>query len=373
MSFEKYFTIEQLKMFLDNDDAYHELYKKEFSVALKGFLSNLRYHGILETTEGLEELGLTFLPAWNNFVNNKDSNDDWEDISRKFHGVICYSTASFEGNFRKIQQSDLLQETYNELIDLVNKGDFRSIFIGDGDVCYITSQNIRYILKDWKVNAGLYNRHDRENLLPPIIPDKPCVKINTIKLETGNLLIADWFRIEEFTKTVDDNTNNICHINGRENEQKRFAEEFNFFSVNVGNSSPTIYEQDGTMAFGYINDEKFESYDEYKLVENQYNDLGSVCTNLWNVTVIEKENLIKIIASKIGYEEAVKEVDEYLKENDVKILKVEPGEYYCYSCGNNFKKHIAEYDTPGDMITDPLFVLSDRLLELKNDMDISLR
>ena len=147
----------------------------------------------------------------------------------------------------------------------------------------------------------------------------------------------------------------------------------NFFSIHVGNSSPSLAEKDGVIVAGYRDDD--EHYDEHydEAPDPSVNTIGSVCTDLWTVTVIEKEHLVSLLSESMEPSVAEKTVTDYIKENDVIQLKVNPGTYYAYSAGNyeDFERKSEEYALDLNGIDEPYFVLSDR--QLGPSLEIQIR
>ena len=140
-------------------------------------------------------------------------------------------------------------------------------------------------------------------------------------------MIADWFRIEAFTDFVKYNKDytklSINSLLGQIASTQHAANN-GFLTVHVGNSSPSVYkDSNNNIYFGH------SDLDEPEDKTGSY--LGYVCTDLWNVTMIDKSRLIDIVAesSKINLEQATSIVDEYIEENKNNLLihHINPGDY----------------------------------------------
>lgn len=155
----------------------------------------------------------------------------------------------------------------------------------------------------------------------------------TINVPTGRLFCADWFRDSDNTldKHIKDITNpqlqkvkkdfsyEVEHGNSPLNEyfQVASAADKDIATIFVGNSSPQIFQNNNKLSFN--------SYSEDTPPDEEYKDVGYVCTDLWRVTVADKQTLAEILQKKYTKEEA----DEILTqwENESSIVSVKPGRY----------------------------------------------
>lgn len=173
-----------------------------------------------------------------------------------------------------------------------------------------------------------------------------CVDFDIIKVpvffETGQLLCNDWFRIAEFNEELNQFTNKYSLENNLSISQRTIdiAKQYNIAMVQVGNSSPGVYEINNNLCVGYVNDENFPNYNDFELF-NKKNKKTNICTDLWATTIIDKANLINIVQKnqKSTIENAIKTVEEYINKNHLKVINVEPGNYYLY-CSFNHHKYI---------------------------------
>ena len=189
---------------------------------------------------------------------------------------------------------------------------------------YINSGNIEDFelqrLNDCQ-NCGKFFELKFENWQPILISSKQeetnCIDDeNTIidfEINSEEILISDWFRIDEITE-IDDNYDDysnpsICTKRGRELSTLNFLKQ-GFISIHLGNSCPSVLIKNGNLYCGEVDDEKIEE-----------NLSGSVSTSLWNVTIIEKQKLIDILSTKLSIKEAINKVNKYINEND-NIIKV---------------------------------------------------
>lgn len=215
-----------------------------------------------------------------------------------------------------------IDKGYEELNDMFNQGDFEYFLLNGNEKCTCCDAIMYIEFKNWIPSFQTYNLKTKQNMQPESCFDNQITELE-IEFKTSELLLADWFRIKEFTEQVAYNKDYIePSINsslGRVNSTKYALENFNFLTVHIGNSSPEIFTNGKDIIFG--------REDEKRAPSKKFENAGYICTDLWNATIIEKQQLINIIANKIGLESAINKVEEYLEHNDVETLDIKPGTY----------------------------------------------
>lgn len=152
-----------------------------------------------------------------------------------------------------------------------------------------------------------------------------------VEFKTGNLLISDQLSIKELKEITDSvlygSQYSLNDYAGTFERTKNLAEKFNIFSISVGDVGPTIFQKDDTLVFGHTKK-------NYK--QGEFNDLGTVCTDFWGVTIYEKENIIELLSHKVGEEKAIQLVEEQIGRYGVFEAKVSPGVYQL-TCAKDFE------------------------------------
>lgn len=338
MNFNKHFTHENysllFSLFKDKED------NTKFSRAKKPFYDNvvLFNEGVvsflkeMNRTSGLSSIGYseghytTIQSHWNKLKNGMV--DEYENrLGNFFSKLLLVNLRKLENIISENKSShgnieNELNTSFNNLCELMNKGNFGFDELSDKEYCDNCGQNMCVNFTDWNPSFTTYSQ-----VLNGFVSPQSCVKDEIIELvidfKTDELLVADWFRINEFTSQVkygnkpDDISINFSK--GREDSTKYSVENFNYISVHVGNTCPNFLYKDNNMVFGYLDEDTEEEID--------YDHLGSVCTDLWNVTIIEKKQLINIIAKKVGEETAIDIVTSYLQNNEYETIKIVPGKY----------------------------------------------
>lgn len=262
-----------------------------------------------------------FLNTLINLTKNKLKDKDVEDVEYMFDSLFP----------KLLNQKDQLSESesYEKFIKMINDGNFKPYEINCDIKCLNCDQKFHLAIKNWEI--FLMKFQYKENHKSEFVLAKECIEkqLQQVKVEfkTGHLLVADWFRIPEFTEQVEYNKEytqpSINSILGQIKSTEHAA-NLGFITIHVGNSSPTIFQKGEDFIFGHQN----EDIKNTKKGNDSYQEKGYVCTDLWNVTIIDKSTLIEIIAQKLGEEKAIKKVEKYLQEeNNINQIQITPGTY----------------------------------------------
>lgn len=338
-SFEQFKTLYELRQQKENPDDKHsrpipEFYKKveDFTQALLDFvIAKNEVEPLMQIEHGATH-DTYFQHSWNKILNKEALNQyEADDFRRTFMMLLVMNLHA------KDDDAINLPESYNRLIDAVTKGNMASFEINNNDACSNCGQKMNLEFNNWNPSYTTFDL-EKNNFVAPVACSTDAVVELSIEFKTGELLIADWFRISEFTKQVEYNKDykqtSINYSAGREASTRNSVENFNFITVHVGNSCPHIFSHGNNLLFG--------REDEY--TGKKFKDEGYVCTDLWNVTIIEKQQLIDIVANKLGAEKATEVVEKYLAENDYNSVNVSPGIYKLRFHPTCEKFHNAEND-----------------------------
>lgn len=223
-------------------------------------------------------------------------------------------------------------EIYLNFCDYISKGNFSGFALEcNNEDCQNCSKNLILNFINWQPILETYNESENTDCI-----SKEITTVN-FEIKSPTLLIADWFRINEFTDQVEYNPDYLLpSINTYKGRVLSTLSSIKngFISIHVGNSSPSIFIKENNL---YC----IESCDsDNKLIKKSgFNYKGYVCTDLWNVTLIEKSVLIEIIKRKNPNAEQI--VDDYISQNSDDIIKlnVQPGEYKLEFHGDSYKFH----------------------------------
>lgn len=358
---------------------------------LRGLFEGLRDEGILHPIDGVDEYEIGLAYEWNNMLRQENDftpdfkylKNAWVSITENFNKVLIdyMASAALRGkDFDGDETKALLIKHYNEAMDRLNAGNFEWFEVPGEYRSHQTGQRLQLEIKDWNLTFGTVNHKVKDSTFVPL-PSLEAEKISAVEIElkTGHLLIADWFRIDEFTKAVKGRDFDINSARGTLNQIDYYAKEHGFISVFVGNTCPRIFNNGNDIVVGRLDEDDYEEDGEgNEIVSNDkvnpgdLKEVGYVCTDLWWATMIEKEQLINLVAKSLGNEAATKTVNDYIEErkdkgsSDFTELHVTPGTYTL-----NFRSSYQDFNNEfsSDDINigniEPYFVLSDKALTLK--------
>lgn len=369
MNFADYFTFENFKELEaterkikgepDLPRNYAKLYDRLFGTAILKFIKDYdKEYGFpsIANSEGHITKIQTCLEKF--FKGEELIGYEEREIPMLFYKVVSMSTF----NFKDEEVTDgYLKEKYDTLVDKFTKGNFRPFDLSEDSCrCYDCDQHFKMSIDNWKptFNNVEYSTGYKSKFVTP----EPCIDKNNIELsvtfETGNLLISDWFKIPQFTETFQ-NDFEINSIKGRIESTQHHLEKANVLHLVLGNCSPSVFKKGSTLLFGR-EDEEIET------PNNGFVEAGQICTDLWAVTIVEKNQLIKIVENKLAKKEGIdtaqkaeKIVEKYLVENKNNItqIQIEPGQYTLNYHGNyqKFSKGVEKEEVPGNI--KPYFML----------------
>lgn len=170
-----------------------------------------------------------------------------------------------------------------------------------------------------------------------------AIQTHKIEFKTGDLIAMDWFRWLDGLKHWFDakGFDKLSSLNEDSGilEHIKLAASLNIVYAFVGNSCPNVYSGNGIIAVGdnwrqydadgntrYTDDEDSD-YDEAQ--ENPpagFVDHGTVCTDLWWVTMMERGRLVEILIEQVG-EDRRQDIEDYSNTGFDAELQVEPGIY----------------------------------------------
>lgn len=372
LNFKDFFSLETYKQIVEvelaekskDDPDYDKIFAKH-----KLFEKNMLSYLKARATQGMLSMPLNsgthysnFLSQWENLVKGELKAHEEERLMYVFNKLI--TTDMMKVTYAK--EPTNVDENYENFVNKINKGDFDRYDLDCDSTCLGCDQRIKLISKDWNFKLVTLDYNEDKKIVFKLMAECVEEKLHEVKVEfkTGELLIADWFRIPEFTKQVEydpDYTKVGINSDLGQIRSTEHAANLGFVTVHVGNSSPTIFQQGDSFIFGREDEES-----ELETLHN-YQEKGYICTDLWNVTIIDKSKLIEIVANKIGHDKAVESVENYLIENkdNINFINVEPGDY---TIGFYPRKHINSLDKeiPQDIHT--LFTMKKELPKKKLKM-----
>lgn len=255
---------------------------------------------------------------------------------------------------------------YDGLVSTMIEGTLEDHSLSGRDhYCCVTDERYALRLSGWVPSLWRFDMPSRRHVEIAPIALQPLQHLE-IEFKTGDVVVADWFRIDEFTAIAGKKDYTKPSVNsdvGRELETIRKAEEFGFVHVCVGNTSPTVLQQGDDVVIAWADEDEPPEGLEIK---------GSVCTDLWWVTMVEVARLAEIVAEgrECGIDEARDVVERYIAEHSAHVtrLSLTPGIKHLHFSGDceRFGKEFRSSELPLPAEVEPMFVLAGRELTLED-------
>jgi hypothetical protein len=301
--FKEYFSMQEFKKIITSDDKYEET--DALHQALDQFLTE---NNLIKPFTNHKTHRTNFGHYWDNYNNNTIEDYQKERVLGNIIDKFFFLRIAYEKDIEK---------AYEALNTKINKGDFQPFDLVDTLYDFESGQDFMLSFKNWQPSLVVYI--PGETLQTPakfeLAQEEEIKKVieGKITFKTGNLIIADWFKIDEFTQKVDkDNNFEINSEKGRINQAKYYLDTFNFIHTTSWSSSD-LYQKDNTFIFTH--------YDEDFDFPKDYQELGHVDKELRALSIIEKEHLIDLVESE-------EKVEQYLKDAYGMLeIKVTPGTY----------------------------------------------
>jgi len=337
MQFKDYLSLEQFTKFYtfyNTDKTIDEAWRKEFGkirednfqAPFMEFMADKRENLLkIANSEGhLTTAGI----LWNNFVDGIADKYN-RSVSDIFDKAFSYAVSSQDTS------PDAIEASYEKINTLFTKGTFTNYQMPD-DIgkCQECAQHMKLSFDNWSPKFMVFAKDEEGNMdyrnyqtPESCLPDQAIeLKIN---FPSGQLLVADFIRIPELIEATKNperysDQYSLNSTLGCINTTKRYAQEFNFICVSLGNNSPHVYMKDGNLTVGHTS---WNDAGERKKVKG-YKEVAKVCTDFWGVTMIDKATLIDILKTSAG-DRALDIVEQYMAQDIYghDSVRVEPGDY----------------------------------------------
>lgn len=301
--FKNYFSLEDFLNLTQNNDAFNTLYE-----AIDVFLKE---NEIIKPFKNHETYSTNFGHYWHRYIEDDCSISQKKDM---FRTLILKTILIMNGNSNGEQDKKIKQ--YEILNKKMNEGDFAEFELGEL-YDFESGQTLNMHIRNWQPVLVKYVENPDTPFKGKYVEVEPQeiqkVLHCTIEFKTGELLITDWFRIDEFNNLVDNEYRfDVNSSKGRLEQSKFYLDNFNFIS-NTSWSDSLVFKNGDDLVF-------LESDYDLKLPDD-FKHKGKIYKQLRALTIIEKQELINLVKDE-------KIVNNYLKENnDVLKLKIKPGVY----------------------------------------------
>ena len=222
--FKEYFSLEQLQILLGSKNKYDEV--GPLHEALDKFLVENK---LMKPFTNHKTHKTNFGFYWENYLNNKTEDYQKE---RVLSDIIDKYL------FMRVFCEEDIEKAYEGLNTKINQGNFQPFDLMDSLYDFESGEDFKLVLKNWEPSlvkfipgATLQDRARFELAQEEVVQK---VIEAQIEFKTGNLIIADWFKIEEFTKKVDDhNEFDVNCEKGRIGQARYYLDKFNFIHTTL--------------------------------------------------------------------------------------------------------------------------------------------
>jgi len=192
---------------------------------------------------------------------------------------------------------------------------------------HVSGEKFQFELRDWNLVFG--RRPARGQQLEEV-EDLPPAGLHAVEIDvpTGDLLVADWFRVEGFTELVDEG-DPWRGGSQAENERdaERYAREYGFISVASALRSLSILTNGNQIAIGHHDE------DGPHPLPAGYQSFAHHTIDLRKVSVVDRSLLTVILTRIHAPKRAAKLCEEFAAGADTRRLTIAPGRYRVTSSG----------------------------------------
>lgn len=266
-----------------------------------------------------------FIGVWNRFVENKPLDS--------YHLEEMASTIVGKSLFWLTQKNNL-EEAFSNLVARIDSGDFPHYDLPDSEYCFGCGKKFKMQFHNWSAEL-LESSYDPDKPLgqrftyfPALTCEiEPLVQVD-VQFKTGEILVADWFRLPAFTTMVDEGVNFDVNCDvGRSNQARHYALHYNFISIPAWRDTELFMKDEQIYAL----------HNTWETQPEGYIPIGRHCLGLRAVTLIDKAQLIEMVAKKSSIEVATQTVQEYIDKENITCIHIAPGSYRFTFSGNHME------------------------------------
>ena len=300
--------------------------------AVGSFLEALRAARELRPVLAMYKRTHRLAHAWNAYVAGNVTVGEMDYLRYKIGNALA--------SVHRVRKAEDVESLYWSIVEQSDRGDLAWYCTDSGEVCQTTGERLHMEWLGWVPCLGTRQdpsvfAYKSPLVAASVIPPAPVVQ-HEINAPTGELLIADWFRIEGFTTAVKDpaagGEYSSCSSAGCQRQAAWYAKQFGFASIFVGDCGPNILVRKGSDAdrSGHIVLAQIE--ESYRAATDPAGGTlaGSVCTDLWWTTIIDRQVLTSIVARSMSQAEAERAVQGLVDEGNMTRVQVRPGKLFVY-------------------------------------------
>jgi hypothetical protein len=306
---------------------------KKLAAALGRHIAWKMQSGVQVVPPFCEHVGVRVVSALKQLQANPEDANAQEEAGDHFISKMEIGMCFFASKGAALVASDV----HEKLLAAVEAGQFK-FNPSDGGNCVLSGLPLHVLFKGWKGVAATVHiekipdsfraNYHYTALTEGQVPEQGAETV-CLPMPTGELLIADWFRIDAFQTLTrpldDDNDHDIGTIGGRATRTRRYANELGI--GHIACRSPDVLQDEGVVKVGYL---------DVETQTNPANFKGRISADLRWTTLVDRGHLVELLTPALGAEEAERQVAEYLLQNpDIIRLKVDQGTHHLTFAGTS--------------------------------------
>jgi len=292
----------------------------------------------------------------------------FNDFDQIFHQFISFETIVHS------KDNNREEKFHDFLIKKMESGSFKKHALS-GFKCSNNGMLILPEMDQW--NPKFFKLGSKIRDITPLTMDDvfvPKIEHVEINVPSGELLVADWFRLEQFNTIINElkDENDRIDLNSAKgiSDKTKLMASINMAHVYVGNTCPSVKKTADDLiivcATNYYDDD-IEQMSDNMDIDHSWN----ICTDLWWASLIDKQTLIDLLSQRMTLEEATKEVNDYLNKNkDTPIINVKPGTYHLYFTDHyeKFSSRFESQELDISSLGSPYLLFSPKPIPLNSDV-----
>lgn len=187
------------------DEARNEHVLKSGAPEAMAHLAAAREAGLMTRISGSRGRRIRLVDAWNTFADGSPQDEEFLAWTMGFTFILGIITAGFGAKREGFEKA--AERVHREICEAFDRGDMRyntpgARFRFDSQMDEIGGEFCEIVIEGWK---GELHAFDLKLDRTVVLPDLDAIPLThlDIDLPTGDLMMADWFRLDAFTRAVD--------------------------------------------------------------------------------------------------------------------------------------------------------------------------
>lgn len=281
----------------------------QLSKSFERFLLDLRSARPLAKIPDADVRGHSIAQAWNALV-------DGQAAPHQLNWLGDFFAHSF------LRSSPPKQFAADHLPQAVDAGNLSWLDNMDFYNCKVTGERLYLEFEGWQPTMG---RVDQGRLVPLDPVPGPQVDEGVLPAPSGHLLLADWFRIEEFNSLVKGDAGSSLSSEAGSRQLIQHYAKHGLMWIPALDSAPQVIPSPTGLSIVDVADDALGD-------DLRARSLGGICTDVWGVGAIDRQVLVNALSQVMPPDQAESKVCTLVASGSVTEAQVPPGTYHFYFC-----------------------------------------